>query len=64
MSRFAFLPEEVLKHVMQYIPLKERLGSCSLVNKGFHSAAVAATQELDLYDWEFRDDTIDSADSL
>ena len=64
MSRFALLPEEVLKHVMQYIPLKERLGSCCRVNKGFHAAAVAATRELDLYDWEFRDNTLDRVDSL
>ena len=48
MSGLSFLPDEVLKLVMQHIPLKERLTSCCLVNSKLHAAAVAATQELQL----------------
>ena len=62
MSRVGFLPDEVLKLVMQYVPLGQRLGSCCLVNRGFHAAAVAATGELDLYCWGVSNPT--SADSL
>jgi hypothetical protein len=64
MSRVSVLPEEVLKHVLHYVPLKERLGTCFLVSKGFKAAAVAATQELDFSYWAFRDNAIDRADSL
>jgi hypothetical protein len=49
MSRFEYLPDEVLKLVMQHVPVKDRLTSCCLVNSRLHAAAVAATQELQLY---------------
>lgn len=37
------LPEAMWKQILQYVPLKDRLGSCSLVSTGFLSAATAAT---------------------
>jgi hypothetical protein len=42
------LPDEVLKLVMQHVPLQERLTSCCLVNRRLHTAAVAATEQLQL----------------
>jgi hypothetical protein len=48
MSSLASLPAEVLKLVMQQVPLKDRLTNCCLVNKRLHAAAVAATQEMEL----------------
>jgi hypothetical protein len=48
MSGLASLPDEILKLVMQFVPLKERLTTCCLVNSKLHAAAVAATQELQL----------------
>jgi hypothetical protein len=42
------LPDEVLKLVMQHVPLKDRLTSCCLVNRRLHAAAVAATDTVDL----------------
>jgi hypothetical protein len=46
MSRLVSLPDEVLKVVMQHVPLKDRLSSCCLVNKWLQAAAVAATEQL------------------
>jgi hypothetical protein len=46
MSSLASLPDEVLKLVMQHVPLQDRLGSCCLVSKRLHAAATAATQDL------------------
>ena len=46
MSGFTDLPEEVLKLVMQLLPLKDRMTSCCLVSKRLHAAAVAATHAL------------------
>jgi hypothetical protein len=37
------LPDEVLKLVMQHVPLSDRLTSCCFVNMRLHAAAVAAT---------------------
>jgi hypothetical protein len=48
MSRLSSLPDEVLKLVMQHVPLEDRLTSCCLVNRKLHAAAVAATAELQL----------------
>jgi hypothetical protein len=46
MSGFTDLPEEVLKLLMQLLPLKDRMTSCCLVSKRLHAAAVAATHAL------------------
>jgi hypothetical protein len=46
MSRLISLPDEVLKVVLQHVPLKDRLSSCCLVNKRLQAAAVAATEQL------------------
>ena len=46
MSGLNSLPDEVLKLVLQHVSLKDRLGSCCLVNKRLHAAAVAATEQL------------------
>jgi hypothetical protein len=40
------LPDEVLKLVMQHVPLPDRLSSCCLVSRRIHVAAVAATDSL------------------
>jgi hypothetical protein len=40
------LPDGILKLVMQHVPLKDRLGSCCLVSKQLHAAAVAATDAM------------------
>ena len=40
------LPDGVLKIVLQHVSLKDRLTSCSLVNKRLRAAAVAATDQL------------------
>src|SRR5689334_17771970 len=45
-SHFSSLPDEVLKLVLQHVPLKDRLSSCCFVSKRLHAAAVAATQQL------------------
>jgi hypothetical protein len=37
------LPDEVLKLVMQHVPLRDRLTICCLANRRLHAAAVAAT---------------------
>ena len=47
-SRLSTLPHEVLKLIMQQVPLEERLTSCCLVSRRLHAAAVAATQQLKL----------------
>jgi hypothetical protein len=49
MSGFASLPFEVLKIVMQHVPLKDRLTCCCFVNRKLLAAAVAATEELVLF---------------
>jgi hypothetical protein len=36
------LPDDVLKIIMQHVPLRDRLTSCCLVNRRLHAAAVAA----------------------
>jgi hypothetical protein len=46
MSALSSLPDEVLKLVMQHVPLQDRLTSCCLVNSRFHAAAVAAMQHV------------------
>jgi hypothetical protein len=46
MSSLASLPDDVLKLVMQHVPLKDRLTRCCLVSRKLHTAAVAATEAL------------------
>jgi hypothetical protein len=46
MASLTDLPEEVLKLVMQLLPLKDRMTSCCLVSNRLHAAAVAATHVL------------------
>jgi hypothetical protein len=48
MSSLTSLPDEVLKLVMQYVPLKDRVASCCLVNKRLQAVAIAATEQLTL----------------
>jgi hypothetical protein len=48
MSRLNSMPDEVLKVIMQYVPLNDRLASCCLVSRRLHAAAVAATQDVEL----------------
>jgi hypothetical protein len=48
MSRLNSMPDEVLKHIMQHVPLKGRLASCCLVSRRLHASAVAATQDVEL----------------
>ena len=48
MSCFSMIPDEFLKLVMQHVPVKDRLGSCCLVSRRMHAAAVAATAGLEL----------------
>jgi hypothetical protein len=48
MSPLSSLPDEVIKLVMQHVPLSQRLTTCCLVNKRVHAAAVAATDALDV----------------
>jgi Leucine-rich repeat (LRR) protein len=43
------LPAVVLQHVLSYVPLQQRLGSCSVVSRSMHTAAVAATEEVKIY---------------
>jgi hypothetical protein len=40
------LPDDVLKIIMQKLPLTDRLGRCSLVSQRLHAAAVAAMERL------------------
>ena len=40
------LPDEVLKFILHYVPLNDRLSSCCLVNHRMHAAAIAATQQV------------------
>lgn len=47
MSSLTSLPEELLKVVMQHVPLQHRLRTCCLVSKKLQ-AAVAATNDLEL----------------
>jgi hypothetical protein len=44
------LPAGILQQVLSYVPLQQRLGSCSLVSRAMHAAAVAATEEIYLAD--------------
>lgn len=37
------LPLAVLSHILQYVPLKQRLGHCALVSTAWAAAAAAAT---------------------
>ena len=46
MSSLVALPDEVLKLVMEHVPLTDRLGSCCLVSRRLHAAAVAATDRV------------------
>jgi hypothetical protein len=46
MSTLTDLPEDVLKLMMQHVPLKDRMTSCCLVSRRLHAAAVAATHTL------------------
>lgn len=46
MSLLYSLPDEVLKLIMQHVPLQDRLGSCSLVCHKLCAAAAAATQQV------------------
>jgi hypothetical protein len=48
MSSLASLPDDVLKLIMNFVPLRDRLGQCCMVSKRMHSAAVAATQDVTL----------------
>ena len=48
MSLWADLPKEIWTKVFQFLPLTDRLGSCSLVNRQWHKCAAAATQVLEL----------------
>lgn len=52
------LPDEVLKHIMLHVPIKQRLTSCSLVCSRLHTAALAATEELQLAQRYDNDTTI------
>jgi len=42
------LSEDVWKHILQHVPLTQRLKSCSRVNQTLHRAAAAATQQIKL----------------
>jgi hypothetical protein len=48
MSALNSLPDEVLKLVIQHVPLKDRIASCCLVNKRLQAVAVAASDQLTL----------------
>jgi hypothetical protein len=48
MSHFSSLPDEVLKLVMQHVPVQDRLHNCALVSRRMHAAAVAATDCLEI----------------
>ena len=52
------LPDEVLKLVMQNVPLGDRLSSCCLVNRRLHAAAVAATDTINLWDRKDRSELL------
>jgi hypothetical protein len=47
-SRLVLLPDEVLKLILQHVPVKDRLSSCCLVSRRMHAAAVAATESLSI----------------
>jgi len=40
------LSEDVWKHILQYVPVSDRLQSCSRVNTTLYRAAAAATQHI------------------
>ena len=42
------LPSEVLVHVLQHVPLRDRLCSCALVQQSWRHAAAAATHSIQL----------------
>lgn len=48
-SLLCSLPDEVLKLVMQHVPLADRMRSCCLVSRRLHAAATAATDAVRLY---------------
>jgi len=42
------LSEDLWKQILQFVPLKDRLSSCSRVSRTLHRAAAAATQQVEL----------------
>lgn len=44
------LPDACLHRILCYVPLKERLGSCSLVSRRFQAVAAAATERIEASD--------------
>ena len=52
MSDVPALPHHVLKVILQLVPIKDRLTSCCLVSKAFHTAATAATTSLSIREWK------------
>jgi hypothetical protein len=44
------LPAGILQQVLSDLPLRLRLGSCSLASRAMHAAAIAATDDIDLED--------------
>lgn len=40
------LPADVLARVLSFVPLQQRLGSCSLASRSMHAAAAAAPLEI------------------
>jgi hypothetical protein len=44
------LPAGILQQVLFHVPLRHRLGSCSLASRAMHAAAVAATEGIHLAD--------------
>jgi hypothetical protein len=57
MSCLLSLPDEVIKLIMQHVPIKHRLNTCCLVHKKLHAAAVAATQGLQVHSLTDREDS-------
>jgi len=55
------LSEDLWKHILQYVPLAHRLGSCSRVNKTLYRAAAAATQQIELYQFSWIVPVVDAS---
>jgi len=55
---WSLLSEDIWKHILQYVPLSDRLKSCSTVSSMLHRAAAAATREIQL------EKTVQSSSSL
>lgn len=51
-SPFSELPEDLWKLILCNVPLRDRLGSCSLVSQRLRSAATAATEDICVYLYE------------